>query len=1240
MAGDSFRVPKGRRRGGHGGPDGGGRRRPGKKGRDGSDPKAASREPGKRSTTNDPIDIVTGEVLLVHTDVELPGTLPLTLGRTHVSSYRDGALFGTSWASSLDQRLELDAEAVHFFADDATVLSYPHASLPHVQFRPVEGRPWPLVLTAAGGYTITDTARGRTLHFPPPGEEHGWARLPLTAITDRNGNRVDLVYADGTLTELRHSGGYRVKVTTAPVDEEGDDRRVTALHLAADEGDIALIRYGYDADGRLTEIVNSSGRPLRLSYDEEGRLTAWHDRNGFAYRYEYDDQGRAVRGIGTDGFLNVHLHHDPANRTTVVTDALGHATVHRYNEQYQVTTETDPLGNTTSFTWDRHDDLLSRTDALGRTTRFVYDERGNLVETVRPDGARSTAEYDDLNLPTVVTEADGSVWRQSYDEHGNLVESVDPSGAVTRYGYHPGGHPASVTDPLGNTVRFAVNAAGLVTAMTDPLGNTTRYGYDTAGRPTSVVDPIGGVVRRGWTPEGRPAWHTTADGLTERWDYDATGNLVAHTAPTGLATRYEIGPFDRPVAQTGPDGARLEFAYDAELRLRSVTNASGLVWRYEYDAAGNLVAEHDFDGRTQTYAYDAAGRLVSRTNAAGQTVAFRHDAMGNVVEKRAGEQVATFAYDPAGRLVEAVNADARVAFVRDPLGRVTAETSHVGTLNSAYDRAGNRVRRRTPSGADSVWTYDPAGRPVRLDAGGAVLAFEHDAADREVRRRIGAGAQLVQQWDARHRLTAQTVWGRPAAPDAGEPRLLQHRTYGYDPGGDVAALGDRLGGDRRFELDAAGRVTTVHGQGWTERYAYDPAGDIVGAEWPAAGGPDAEATGSREYAGTLLHRAGRVRYEHDRQGRVVLRQEPRLSSRPASWRYHWDADDRLVGVETPDGSRWRYRYDALGRRVAKQRLAEDGAGILEQTDFVWDGPVLVERVHRVWSPGDNAYVGDGMVWEYEPGTFRPVAQIEREMAPEWVDRQFYAIVADLVGSPVEMVDEAGDVAWARRSTLWGAALGDASGRSDCPLRFPGQYHDAETRLNYNHNRYFDPSTGRYLSRDPLGLMGGVNPFAYVPNPWTWYDPLGLTPRRGGGHTTHSALANGQGVTHGRTYTAIGDDPVTHANAGRLDNGSYPTRGNAHDVIVHGSRDGWPIPGNGHKTHPAQIAEAIANNPNYQGGPIRLLSCHSGNRRGWAQELANTMGVPVWAPTNRVRALRNGDTEIDRGGKWKKFCPQG
>lgn len=1063
--------------------------------------KDATKPFDKRALCGDPVDVATGEVVMRQVDVELDGVLPLLLARTHASSYRRGRWFGPSWSSTLDQRLEVDAAGVCFVADEAMVLYYPRPVLGE-QVLPEEGPQWPLALTADGGYTVTQPEHGRTLRFARRGD--GMVRV-LASIGDRNGNRIDVDYGpDGTPSGVRHTGGYHIAVDTT-------GGLVTGLRLrdsGAGEG-VVLVRFGYDTDARLVEVVNSSGLPLRLTYDTEGRLTGWQDRNGVWYRYTYDEQGRCVRATGRDGYLNATFRYDDDRMVTVVTNSLGHATSYHLDERGRVVREVDPLGHATLSEWDSRDRLLSRTDPLGRTTRYTYDDAGNLVALTRPDGARTRIEYDPNRRPVAVTDPDGAVWRQGFDERGNLVAVTDPAGATTRYAYDEHGAMTGVTNALGEVRRIENDPAGLPVAVTDPLGATTRLARDAFGRVTAATDPLGHTTTFGWTVEGRLAFRRRPDGATERWVYDGEGNVIEYVDAAGNTTRTEYTAFDLPAAQTGPDGARVTYSYDTELRLVAVTNPQGLVWRYGYDPVGNLVRETDFNSRTLTYTYDPAGQLVHCVNGAGQSVRFTYDEVGNVVERRSDQTVTTFGYDRAGRLVRATSPVADLAFDRDPLGRVVAETCNGRTVESTYDLVGRRVRRRTPSGMDSVWEYDASSRPVTLTTGGQVVRFGYDAAGREVARRVGADVLLTQTWNPDHLLRSQalTVGGLdPAAPPAArQSRLLQHRAYTYRPDGYPVAVDDHLAGSRRFDLDPAGRITAVHGPNRTERYSYDLAGNITHAAWPVsvpAGQPGqpgpagAGARGDREYAGTLLRRAGNVRYEHDAQGRVVLRQGRTLSGRSDTWHYTWDAEDRLVGVTTPDGTRWRYLYDPLGRRIAKQRLTPDGSGVAEQVDFTWDGMVLAEQTHTTPHRGGPAGPWATVTaWDWVPGTFRPVTQTERarrrDAPQEWVDQRFYSIVTDLVGMPSELLDEAGNLAWHRGTSLWGTTLFQSTGGAYCPLRFPGQYHDPETRLDYNVFRYYDPEAARYSSADPLGLLAGMNPHVYPENPARSFDPLGL-----------------------------------------------------------------------------------------------------------------------------------------------------
>jgi len=249
-------------------------------------------------------------------------------------------------------------------------------------------------------------------------------------------------------------------------------------------------------------------------------------------------------------------------------------------------------------------------------------------------------------------------------------------------------------------------------------------------------------------------------------------------------------------------------------------------------------------------------------------------------------------------------------------------------------------------------------------------------------------------------------------------------------------------------------------------------------------------------AGTRITRAGNLRYRYDAAGRVVARTRTRISRKPETWRYEWDADDRLVAVAAPDGTRWRYRYDPLGRRVAKQHLDASSA-VLAETRFSWDGAVLAEQA-VVTADGSAGNSADGRelvtTWDYQPGTFTPLAQASRTLlrdAPQaLIDERFAAIITDLSGAPAELIAPDGTLAGYQQRTLWGNTRWHPSGEQT-PLRFPGQYADPETGLHYNNQRYYDPVSGAYLSPDPLGLSPAPNPHAYVDNPQVLIDPLGL-----------------------------------------------------------------------------------------------------------------------------------------------------
>jgi RHS repeat-associated protein len=185
----------------------------------------------------------------------------------------------------------------------------------------------------------------------------------------------------------------------------------------------------------------------------------------------------------------------------------------------------------------------------------------------------------------------------------------------------------------------------------------------------------------------------------------------------------------------------------------------------------------------------------------------------------------------------------------------------------------------------------------------------------------------------------------------------------------------------------------------------------------------------------------------------------------------------------------------------------------ERTVFGWDGDTLA---YESGEQGSTHYL-------YEAGSFVPMVQYvsasvdgfetpsRRETdryvpeddplqrLPERVgEAHAFYYHCDQIGTPQLLTDDEGDVVWEASYKAWGEAREVIARASKAAgivprnlLRFQGQQFDDETGLHYNRYRYYDPNSGRFVSKDPIGLVGGINVFHYAPNPIVWIDPLGL-----------------------------------------------------------------------------------------------------------------------------------------------------
>ncbi|MDE9553143.1 RHS repeat domain-containing protein, partial [Xenorhabdus bovienii] len=236
-------------------------------------------------------------------------------------------------------------------------------------------------------------------------------------------------------------------------------------------------------------------------------------------------------------------------------------------------------------------------------------------------------------------------------------------------------------------------------------------------------------------------------------------------------------------------------------------------------------------------------------------------------------------------------------------------------------------------------------------------------------------------------------------------------------------------------------------------------------------------------------------FEYDDAGRMTAMQLWEDGHRPQLTKFRWNSQNQLTGVLTPGGQQWDYRYDAFGRRTEK---VCERAG--SRTTYLWDGDVPAEireyRHNRLYSIRHLVFEGwQLLAQQVQFFTLNP--ENRHELMAGDIQTQ-YAVCAP-TGEPLALFDAAGHRVWRRPpQSLYGLRLGVLGENAELNpgLQFAGQFLDDESGLVYNRLRYYSPVAGVYLTPDPIGLVGGKNPYSYVSNPTGWIDPLGLTPCSG------------------------------------------------------------------------------------------------------------------------------------------------
>ncbi|MCS0582997.1 RHS domain-containing protein [Massilia pinisoli] len=878
----------------------------------------------------------------------------------------------------------------------------------------------------------------------------------------------------------------------------------------------------------IREWADDGSYDTRLEWDKNIRLTYVKDALGHETRYYYDIAGYTYRIVYPDE-LEEWLFRDDAKNVVRHVHADGTSEHHRYDAHGNLLTHTRADGSQVHFEYDGQHRVTGIRDGEGGTWMRDYNAQGHLVEETDPRGNKT--EY-------------------AYDKAGRPVEVTDAKGGVKKLAYTPDGQLASYTDCSGHSSHWEYDDRKRLVKSIDAAGNVTRYRYTPLNAET-----VAQAHSEGGNHPGQLEAVIHPDGSEEHLRHDAEGRLLAHIDALQRTTAYRYTAAGLIAKRIDALGHGLHYRWDALGRLSALENENGSVYRFQYDPVGRLLQEQGFDGKSTEYRYDEANGVLAETAEAGVTTRLDFDAMGRLMQRRAAvpgqpEQIETFAYNANGQLAEAQNEHARLQWFYDAAGNLVREHQHyqgpfhpdkrTAVWHHHYDELNQRTGTIRPDGHRVEWlTYGAGHVHGLLIDGQDLVSFERDALYQETGRTQANGLMQTMKYDPAGRLIEQQLGAitqasqkdRDFYPDEYRPNIqvgMQAailRRYHYDLSGQLTSLEDSRRGRIEYRYDPVGRLLAANSVLGRETFAFDPAGNIQAADDRTQQEPVTRRAPLPKLLDNLLKEYAGVSYRYDERGNLVERVQHGKRSE-----YEWDAFNRMTRATTSHGVS-TFAYDPLGRRTVKHSRATEGTASREttRTMYGWDGDALAleSSVHRGYVASERT-----VHYVYERDSFVPLVQasrsgtlrlapttdvkalmvgnygkyditldplwngeFEQEAEPFGKDEiAFYQ--CDHLGTPQELTDWEGKVAWSAQYRAWGQgkeAISEAARKAGMrnPIRFQGQYFDEETGLHYNRYRYYDPDCARYITTDPIGLLGGMNAYQYAPNPTSWIDPLGL-----------------------------------------------------------------------------------------------------------------------------------------------------
>ena len=869
--------------------------------------------------------------------------------------------------------------------------------------------------------------------------------------------------------------------------------------------------FTHDARGMPAQIVEGSGtssaRTTTITWHPTLRVPTRIVQPGLTTDYVYDTQGRPTSKTLTD---------TTAFTTPYATNGRTRTWHYTWGSAGQLLTVQGPAGtvDTVTNTYNTSGYLQTTANQLGQTyTVTAWDWRGSPLTVVNPNAVTTTFTYDFQGRP--------------------LTATIDPSGTPIQYqfSYTATGDVARVTLPTGAYLQYTYDNARRITQIADNRGDTQAFTYDAADDPlTATVKNPSATITNKWSGAydelARTIQAIGASAQTWNLSYDKVSNLTQVNDPLSHARQTAFDPLNRVITKTDPQSNTVRRAYDGQDNLKSLTDGRSLQTTRVVDGFGEVIQEISPDRGTRSYWYDVDGDLTKLIDGDSEETDFTYDHAHRrtaMTFPAASVENVTYTYDQTtggnfgvGHLTGVTEESGSTALRYDKEARVVADAKVIQgrgyNVAYTYDANSKLTQITYPSGRIVTVTRATdgliTGVTTKLNSGSSAqnvaTGVTYAPFGPLTGLTYGNGLALARTYDQDYHLTRiQVTATGVTALDLG---------FQYYSDGRMGEVDDNAATGRTTYISYtnAGQLNYAAGPWGQEAYSYDAAYNRTG-DYLTVG---STTTTKNEITWGAANRLANIQDQNS----VVTRSfgwtlGGDLSSDQSvggpAYVYYYNSRKRLVWVTQNGATAGTYGYDYLDQRVWRSTT---GTGAI-QSHYVFDrkGHLLAEH---------NASTG-AVLKEYIWVDDLPVAVVDSTGSSPAV----YYIHTGQMDEPLELTDSTKALAWNSYVNPWGWAKTFSTASESIDLRLPGQWYELETNsLSQNHHRNYNPSIGRYIQADPLGIDAGQNVYAYAgDDPLDLRDPKGLwqlTLQGGDGVGARITIGNNHGQWSLGAYVGI------------------------------------------------------------------------------------------------------------------------